>query len=350
MAIQNNESLGPKTDIMNDENMMPTNPTPSKMSNGDETAIESEISEVKKVAPRSSELFRIGPQFSEPEIHEKVYNQLTGEKVNLKLQARIDRGFELTEDNIWLSYKRNYITLVTSFDIEGYELNDFIGNKFVLNSKTTAKDESSSTELPSSKRRKLAMENKNEQVDEVDTVTGTPMEISYFAIRLVAKCSNDDVSITLVQHTSKRDKGPQHPPPIFPSIPGALPTHEVIKASTNKRSGPKVNTFNKMFMFDRNEYYSSHNIDLSSDKSILKNYPTESIARVARFERIQFGTSIRNASTGKRFYNLCVELLGIVEDGASIQPILLASITSPDLVVRGRSPGNYKKKDNPKVE
>ncbi|CAH6722566.1 hypothetical protein CLIB1444_10S01332 [[Candida] jaroonii] len=346
MAIPSNNNLRPKDELINDENERPPITTQEPLLNGAQVEIRTENPESKKVAPRSSELFRVGPQFSQPEVHEKVFNLSTGEEVKLNLYARIDRGFELTEDNIWLSYKRNYITLVTSFDIDGYDLNDFIGTKFYLNGKSTPKDESTITDLPPSKRRKFLRENRPEgelDEDEVE-VRGSPVEISYFAIRLVARCSNDDVSITLVQHTSKRDKGPQYPPPILPSIPGSLPTHEIIKASTNKRSGSKVSTFNKMFMFDRNEYYTSCNIDSANDKSILKNYPSESIARVARFERIQFGTSIRNASTGKRFYNLCVELLGVVEDGASIQPILLASIASPDLVVRGRSPGNYKKK------
>ena len=75
--------------------------------------------------------------------------------------------------------------------------------------------------------------------------------ISYFAIRLVAKCSDEDVAISLIQHTAKRDKGPQFPPPIYPAVPSELPDHETVKVSCNKRNNNKIETMNKIFYFDR---------------------------------------------------------------------------------------------------
>lgn len=272
----------------------------------------------RKVAPRASDLFRVGPPFSETRHHQDIYCKKNDMAVNPILDARIDRGFEMGEQGTWIGYKRNYFTLVASFNLEGFDYHRFIQNKFYTYEK--------------SKNPAAVGENK--------------VEIGYFAIRLVAKCSDDDVNISLVQHTAKRDKGPQFPPPIYPAVPGDLPDHDTIRASSNKRNGAKIDNLNKVFYFDRSEYYQNMNLDALKDDSVLKNYPSDSIARVARFERIQFTSSIRmkTTSVNSRFFTLHVELLGIIEDEDSqIQPILLSSIESPPLVIRGRSPSNYHK-------
>lgn len=273
----------------------------------------------RKVAPRSSDLFRVGPQFSETRHHQDIYCKRNDMDVNPILEARIDRGFEVGENGTWIGYKRNYFTLVAAFSLENFDFERFIQNKFYTFEKSSKNGES-------------VGENK--------------VEISYFAIRLVAKCSDDDVSISLVQHTAKRDKGPQFPPPIYPAVPGDLPDHETVRASCNKRNGNKIENMNKIFYFDRAEYYHNTNLDALKDDSVLKNYPSDSIARVARFERIQFTSSIRIKSTSvtSRYFTLHVELLGIIEDeDAQIQPILLSSIETPPLIIRGRSPSNYHK-------
>lgn len=273
----------------------------------------------RKVAPRSSDLFKVGPQFSETRHHQDIYCKRNDLDVNPILEARIDRGFEVGENGTWIGYKRNYFTLVASFSLENFNFDRFIQNKFYTFEKSSKNGES-------------VGENK--------------VEISYFAIRLVAKCSDDDVSISLVQHTAKRDKGPQFPPPIYPAVPGDLPDHETVKASCNKRNGSKIENMNKVFYFDRAEYYHNTNLDTLKDDSVLKNYPSDSIARVARFERIQFTSSIRLKSTSvnSRYFTLHVELLGIIEnEDCQIQPILLSSIETPPLIIRGRSPSNYHK-------
>ncbi|CUM51065.1 unnamed protein product [Debaryomyces fabryi] len=273
----------------------------------------------RKVAPRSSDLFKVGPQFSETRHHQDIYCKRNDMDVNPILEARIDRGFEVGENGTWIGYKRNYFTLVASFSLENFNFDRFIQNKFYTYEKSSKNGES-------------VGENK--------------VEISYFAIRLVAKCSDDDVAISLVQHTAKRDKGPQFPPPIYPAVPGDLPDHETVRASCNKRNGNKIENMNKVFYFDRAEYYHNTNLDTLKDDSVLKNYPSDSIARVARFERIQFTSSIRLKSTSvnSRYFTLHVELLGIIEnEDCQIQPILLSSIETPPLIIRGRSPSNYHK-------
>lgn len=273
----------------------------------------------RKVAPRSLDLFRVGPGFSETRHHQDIYCKKNDMDVNPILEARIDRGFETGENGTWIGYKRNYFTLVALFLLENFDFNRFIQNRFYTYEKALSKD----GEL---------MEKK--------------VEILYFAIRLVAKCLDDEVAISLVQHTAKRDKGPQFPPPIYPAVPGDMPDHETVRALCNKRNGSKIESMNKVFYFDRAEYYHNANLDTLKDDLVLKNYPSDSIARVARFERIQFTLSIRLKSTlvNTRYFTLHVELLGIIEDeDAQIQPILLLLIETPPLIIRGRSPSNYHK-------
>ena len=101
----------------------------------------------------------------------------------------------------------------------------------------------------------------------------------------MAKCSDEDVAISLIQHTAKRDKGPQFPPPIYPAVPSELPDHETVKVSCNKRNNNKIETMNKIFTLIGN-YYQEYNLDSYKDQSILKSYPSQSISKVARFERI----------------------------------------------------------------
>ncbi|RLV93705.1 Meiosis-specific transcription factor NDT80 [Spathaspora sp. JA1] len=267
----------------------------------------------RKVAPRSSDLFRVGPHFTMTRQHQRIYCHGIDLEVQPIVQARIDRGFEMGDNGTWIGYKRNYFTLVSSFMFDNFNFDRFIHNKFyTINDK------------------------------------GFRVDINYFAIRLVAKCSDDDVSISLIQHTAKRDKGPQFPPPIYPAVPGNLPDHETVKASCNKRNNNKIDAMNKIFYFDRGNYYNEYNLNSIKDESCLRNYPSDSIARVARFERIQFTSSIRikSSNINSRFFTLHVELLGIVEDEhqmGQIQPILLSSVETPPLIIRGRSPSSYQK-------
>ena len=171
---------------------------------------------------------RVGPPFSETRHHQDIYCKSNDLDVNPILEARIDRGFETGENGTWIGYKRNYFTLVAAFLLENFDFDRFIQNKFYTFEKALRNGQS-------------VGENK--------------VEINYFAIRLVAKCLDDDVSISLIQHTAKRDKGPQFPPPIYPAVPGEMPDHETVKASCNKRNGSKIENMNKIFYFDRSDYY-----------------------------------------------------------------------------------------------
>lgn len=301
-------------------------------------------SSTRKVAPRSSDLFRVGPPFSISKQHQPVYCVGTDMPVTPLLHARIDRGFEMGETGSWIGYKRNYFTLVASFTLQDFDFEKFIGNKFYTYDKVNNKVNGFPPHHPSHPQNQPQNHpghpHHNQHAGELR------VPISYFAIRLVAKCSDEDVAISLIQHTAKRDKGPQFPPPIYPAVPSELPDHETVKVSCNKRNNNKIETMNKIFYFDRGNYYQEYNLDSYKDQSILKSYPSQSISKVARFERIQFTSSIRVKSTNTtaRYFTLHVELLGIIEDeDLQIQPILLSSIESPPLIVRGRSPSSYHK-------
>nr|CAG8511280.1 1669_t:CDS:2 [Entrophospora candida] len=144
------------------------------------------------------------------------------------------------------------------------------------------------------------MDSTNHAVNEADIVSLIEVEgqfhtITQFLLGISARVSNSDKKIELVQHTPKRDKGPQMVPVPKPIRPGG-------------------------------------NLNLSS---------VGSNSNIVTFERIQFKTA--TANNGKRraaqqYYVVMVDLYAQVENGEQFR---VATSTSASLVVRGRSPGHY---------
>ncbi|ANZ75382.1 BA75_02258T0 [Komagataella pastoris] len=248
-----------------------------------------------KVAPRSSLQFKVGPQFTRTFLVRPIYSN-GGRLIIPKIEGRIDRGFEFL-NNEWIGYKRNYFTLVAAFQFENYGFEEFTNATYHT----------------------IDQENNN-------------LAIMYFALRLTSKCTEDGTSISLVQHTAKRDRGPQFEPPIHPAVPGSLPTHQVIKEAANIRNVGKIQRLNKLFYHNREE-------SLTMEPGLNK-YPENSIFKVARYERIQFASSInyRKPSSSTRRFNLYVELIACLENN---EFVTLALIETPPLIIRGRSPSNY---------
>ena len=252
----------------------------------------------RKVAPRSGLQFKVGPSFENTTLYRPIFITSTNENVFPFVNARIDRGFE-NHGGEWIGYKRNYFTLVSCFEFEGVNPEAFFNEKFhILND------------------------------------LGELENISCFALRLVSRCSEDESVVNLIQHTAKRDRGPQYLPPVFPAISGYLPSHSIIKQASNIRNGDKIDQYNRMFYLD------NATLQKCMDTSILSTYPEGRIATVARYERIQFSTSInyRKSTMVNRHFILKVELLGLLDDG---KYAVLASTETQPLVVRGRSPSNY---------
>ncbi|KAF9432232.1 meiosis-specific transcription factor ndt80 [Entomortierella beljakovae] len=122
--------------------------------------------------------------------------------------------------------------------------------------------------------------------------------VSGFSISITSKIASTEKKIDLIQHTPKRDKGPQN-------VPGLR----------SIRGGGTLT------------------VGTCPDSSVVT------------FERVQFKTA--TANNGKRraaqqFYILMIDLYAHTEDG---QVYCVASSHSDALVVRGRSPGHYI--DNP---
>ncbi|ODV79982.1 DNA binding transcription factor [Suhomyces tanzawaensis NRRL Y-17324] len=259
---------------------------------------------LQEIAPRSANQFKVGPPFESTTLLKPIILSPSLKKVHPLVTARIDRGFDLI-DNEWIGYKRNYFTLVAAFEFKNYDLDIVCRLLFST-------------------------------IDE----SGKTVGIRYFAIQLKSKCYEEETEIGLVQHTAKRDRGPQNPPPIFNAIPGILPSHQVIKQSSNIRNEDKISSFHRVFYLD------IENMKCSAS-SILKTYPTDlPVASVSRYERIQFSAAITNkksANANGRFI-LRVVLLGVLENGKTEE---LAHTESRPLTIRGRSPSNYPKPMNP---
>lgn len=269
-----------------------------------------------RIAPRSTLQFKIGPGFTPVVPNHNIINE-KGRIQDVKLEPRIDRGFDFIDDE-WIGYKRNYFTVVTSFDTPGTGHLDFMKNVYY---------------------------------------TDDGRNIEYFATKLAAKCLEDDKVINLVQHTAKRDKGPQFAPPVHAIAPAKLPKHQIIRDASNVRNESKMKKFDSYFFLHKEEVGS----DCSPD-SLITNYPVNPIKKVARYERIQFASSIalkKTSQQNRRFLLLVV--LGCYVKGKhamidetspyheldhydeetdmTFVPILMEK--TPPLIIRGRSPSNY---------
>ncbi|CAO3652944.1 unnamed protein product [Cunninghamella blakesleeana] len=201
-----------------------------------------------------------GPSFSAAKPLDNLYSPDRANLLQVRVQSKMDRGFFLA-DNDWTCYRRNYFQVSSTFSIHG--INRYYGE--------------------------------HELQCFVQTSHHGLQPVNRFLLGISAKVSNSDKIIDLVQHTPKRDKGPQtipHPKPITPN----------------------------------------GNLSLSS---------VGTNQNIATFERIQFKTA--TANNGKRraaqqYYVVVVELYAETHEG---ERICVASCISSPLVVRGRSPGHY---------
>ncbi|CEP08706.1 hypothetical protein [Parasitella parasitica] len=194
--------------------------------------------------------FEMGPSF-------------TGTKQLCELYS-MDQSNRADQD--WTCYRRNYFQISSAFDIHGIN--------YIMQG----------SEIP---RLLLKKSNDSQELLAVD----------YFSIGVSARVTNNDKKIDLVQHTPKRDKGPQ-----------MIPEPKPVCAGGNL-----------------------HLASVGSNHSI------------ATFERLQFKTA--TANNGKRraaqqYYEIAVHLYANFPERRE-PPFLVASCVSPPLVVRGRSPGHY---------
>lgn len=256
----------------------------------------------RKMAPRSSNQFRVGPPFGATKLIKKIVDD-EGNHMKPQIAARIDRGFDMI-DGKWIGYKRNYFTLVACFQFADAPLDVCTKSRFLY--------------LESNER----------------------FPLTSFKLRLRHTCRDQEhFRTTLVQHTAKRDRGPQFEPPEYQIVPGELPPHDVMRELANIRNGPKISFYDRLFyMLEKDRETLSE-----QNSGILSTYPTDCrVSLVARYERIQFQTTAigprRAAASSPNLTFLEVQLVGVGENGSEI---VLATAATPPLTVRGRSPLNY---------
>lgn len=223
--------------------------------------------------------FEMGPTFSTTKQLEEIYSHDQSNRYfihllypldtyihslfryQIQLHAKMDRGF-FRADQDWACYRRNYFQVSSTFDVHGV-------NYMLQGSEVPCLLRTSQNEI---------------------------LQIEYFSIGVSARVTgNPDKKIELVQHTPKRDKGPQ-----------MIPKPQAIRAGGNLHLA-----------------------------SVGSNH------HIATFERMQFKTA--TANNGKRraaqqYYEIVIELYGNTAQG---QEICVATCHSAPLVVRGRSPGHY---------
>ncbi|KAI9239907.1 MAG: hypothetical protein BYD32DRAFT_203538 [Podila humilis] len=215
---------------------------------------------VMSKSKRRSEVFAAheSPYFFPATQHFNLFSLNQSMRYDLQVAAKIDRGFFLAA-NDWTCYRRNYFQISASFSIAGL-------------------DPSVQSEVPCLLERD----------DEL-------LQVHRFMVCIGAHIQHGEKVIELVQHTPKRDKGPQ-----------------ITPRPTPIRAGGDVNS------------------NASASNS-----------NVITFERVQFKTA--TANNGKRraaqqYYQVHVDLYAELDGG---ERVVVATAFSAPLVVRGRSPGHY---------
>ncbi|GAN02562.1 hypothetical protein MAM1_0024d02006 [Mucor ambiguus] len=201
-----------------------------------------------------------GPYFSSTKPFDNLYSSDKSTLLSVRVQSKMDRGFFLA-DNDWTCYRRNYFQVSSVFSIHGFNHYCSVNEPHVL----------------------------------VKGDDGALYNVQRFLLGVSARVANSDKEIELIQHTPKRDKGPQYRPKAKPITPGG-------------------------------------NLSMSS---VANNQ------NIVTFERVQFKTA--TANNGKRRaaqqYYICIIELFAETDGGQL--VKVGSCQSAPLVVRGRSPGHY---------
>ena len=226
----------------------------------------------------------LGGQASPPLNPTEVLYQLQtadGQIIRPEIFGKIDKGF-FKADNDWTCYRRNYFSLNCS-----YTLHPAIPTGTVH----------------------LVQQG------------GSSPQVYDFAISIAAVVDGrDGKAIELVQHTPKRDKGPQDRPPRIKLSPRPPPSLGMFGGDSGL-GGASRGLYDPGYGPNANQQ-----------------------AMEATFERIQFKNA--TANNGKRraaqqYYHLLVELYADVGQQQSERWVKIARRMSAQVVVRGRSPGHY---------
>jgi meiosis-specific transcription factor NDT80 len=226
----------------------------------------------------------IGNNPSPPLHPTEVIHQLQasdGQIIRPEIYGRIDKGFFMA-DNDWTCYRRNYFSLNCSYTLH--------------------------PAIPSSNIHLLLQ-------------LGSSPQVVGFALSIAAVVDGrDGKSTELIQHTPKRDKGPQVKPARIQVAPRQPPAAGIYGGDSGL--GGSRSLYDPVFGQNPN-----------------------APATEATFERIQFKNA--TANNGKRraaqqYYHLLIELFAdIGAQHTGERWVKIASRMSVPMVVRGRSPGHY---------
>ncbi|ORX61401.1 p53-like transcription factor [Hesseltinella vesiculosa] len=273
----------------------------------------------KPRAHRSDGMYpsEVGPKFTPTKCLEPIYNMDHTTVLTPTIQGKMDRFF--FTDNDWTCYRRNYFQVSCGFTLPGITFQ-------------TVQPPGQHHHHPSHQHHLVpgmppggyydphAPANQrafyppppfpapppHQEPQCYIRMDGQDVQIHQFCLSISAKVSNSDKKIDLVQHTPKRDKGPQSTPKPRPVLPSN----------------------------------SSLNLSMASGAMGLSG----GLQSIVTFERIQFKTA--TANNGKRraaqqYYVCLMDLYVDVFLDGIIRQIKVASCHSEPLVVRGRSPGHY---------
>lgn len=220
----------------------------------------------------------IAPGFSETKQFVSLLTSDRSRDVHLTVNGKIDKGFFIADQD-FACYRRNYFQASGAFHAECIE--DSMNVQLPVDVELILKSDTTDQYLP----------------------------INRFFLGISSNVAGKEKEIDLVQHTSKRDKGPQAAPRRKLVRSGGTLLHEQMMASAQVSS-------------------------------------TLSNQTIVAFERIQFKSA--TANNGKRraaqqYYTVSLDLFAEVQEFANgpTKLIKVASTTSSPLVVRGRSPGHY---------
>jgi len=237
------------------------------------------------------------PPFNSQENYSTIISE--GATITPSIDAKIEKGFFLSPDQVWTCYRRNYFAVNVSFGLSPWTPNARLY---------------------------------------LDQGNGKPQEqIQSMAVSLAAAIDGSTgKTIELIQHTPKRDKGPQLPMKkelLSPTAPGKSHEHSAYGMST----------------FHQSSAAPGPNLPLQAESDTSQQYsPTTHANSNSQhaFERIQFKSA--TANNGKRraqqqYYHLIVELWANIQSPRDNDPrwVKVAAKLSHPVVVRGRSPSHY---------
>jgi meiosis-specific transcription factor NDT80 len=248
--------------------------------------------------PSSSYTPHSGSNESPPFNPQETYGTIISEGTTIvpSIEAKIEKGFFLSGDHVWTCYRRNYFAVNVSFGLSPWTPN---GRLYL------------------------------------DQGNGKPQEqIQSMAVSLAAAVDGSaGKTIELIQHTPKRDKGPQ------------LAMKKELLAPTP----PGKNHDHSGYGFHQPSNATGPQLPLQTDGDSSQPYSPTSHASNSHqhpFERIQFKSA--TANNGKRraqqqYYHLIVELWANVQNPRDQEPrwVKVAAKLSHPVVVRGRSPSHY---------